>query len=239
MSEKISAFVGNFSTGLSKLLSKSPAQHFEERNSFWKKLIFRYFRTLSEKNGPFGENFSAVYWKLHSTCPKEHFEEKFSFLDIESKIFRPFGLFFLKVCENCILSSEWTFWRQLLFWKKKLVDFGHWAKNLSVDILLMELSKRLSTCLEQHFEETNVFYEKTIWFFNNLRTLSRKVSAVVEKFAAGLPKLHSTCPQEQFERNFLPEIIRFSYFFLTLSKKIWRFVKYFSMGLSSLYSLRP
>ena len=62
----------------------------------------------------------------------------------------------------------------------------------------------------------------------------------VEKIAAVMPKLHSTCLQEQFEWNFSwKKVFSFFYIIRTLSEKILAFYKFFSKELSKVFSTHP
>ena len=68
----------------------------------------------------------------------------------------------------------------------------------------------------------------------NLLTLSEHISA-------GLSKMHSTCPEEHFGRNFFffEKNQNFIYFFGLRAKNFRTFSKNFSSGLSKLHSTTP
>ena len=84
--------------------------------------------------------------------------------------------------------------------------------------------------------------ENTILFFNHFRILSEQFPLSWQKKAVGLPKLLSTCLQEQFGNNiFLKKSLEFFlFFFRKLSEKIfWIFRNFFPMGLTKVYSTCP
>ena len=74
--------------------------------------------------------------------------------------------------------------------------------------------------------------QKNYLKFQSLPDIERKVFfSFVGKFAAVLPKLHSTCLQEQFEWNFfLKNSLQFLYIMRTLSEKILAFYQFFFEG---------
>ena len=101
----------------------------------------------------------------------------------------------------------------------------------------MYLPKLLSTCPE----ETKVFSEKLIWFFNYFRTLSGKVFPFLsKKVQQGCRNWILRVYRNSLKEKFSWRMSSVSFLFLRhWAKNFWLFVNCFAMGLSKVFSKCP
>ena len=135
-----------FRSGLSKLLSTRPEEHFEDKCTFWETLFsFASCRTLNEKVSNFtimakcfrksGHGVSAGLSKLASTLSEEQFEGKFfcrkkiQFADVFGHGFKNFGTSFVPFWQR---FSKLTFlWTEVHFEHKgNLRKFFYYFRKL-------------------------------------------------------------------------------------------------------------
>ena len=134
----------------------------------------------------------------------------------EPKTFGPLAKLFRQRCENCFWCVHNVNMGSFLTKKILFSILGHWAIPFRHSL--------------EDFRAG--LLENTILFFNHFRILSEEFPLSWQKKAVGLPKLLSTCLQEQFENNiFLKKSLEFFYFFRKLSQKnFWIFRNFFQWG---------
>ena len=148
--------------------------------------------------------------KLSFTCPLERFEG-FNFTKLLSFFFscghwaKKFLYFVNNIStELSKLHSKYQWGNNgvnLFNWSTVLlILFGNWAKSLGLLTKVLWRSFE-NYILRVHQDNLRALFQKKI-IFHHFWTVSDKIRPLSQKVSNGLSKLHSTCPQEQFERIF-------------------------------------
>ena len=160
--------------------------------------------------------FSRRFFKLHSTCPENHWEGIF-FLEVFfivfghwAKIFRASVEFFLRACQNCIVSI-----RKNLSSKKQWQFHGFWAvsdfEQKTFGFLSKIFRRDCQICIlrvQRNTLKKNLFFENflPLVFFGPWEESFRHSGNNFKKL---LWKLLSTCPWDKLEETFLLKILCF------------------------------
>ena len=109
----------------------------------------------------------------------------YSFSEVSQKLYGPLAKVFRQRCENC-------------FWCVHNINMRFFLTKK----ILFSILAHCAIPFRHSFQDFRAgLLENTILFFNHFRILSEQFPLSWQKKAVGLPKLLSTCLQEQFENN--------------------------------------
>ena len=195
--------------------------------------------------------FIFVYWTNFSAFLSKDFPQKCQnwILRVRRKTLKK-NIFFWKNFSSFYRFRKWakkirpsgkTFWQGCANCFRPIDGFN----------LIISFENKIRYILAFSHTEQTLFGIQSKIFQQGCQKKLSKVSIIaghwaksffsfVGKFAAVLPKLHSTCLQEQFEWNFfLKNSLQFLYIIRTLSEKILAFYHFFSKELSEVFSTYP
>ena len=194
---------------------------------FWKKCIFfkifvlwtNFFNFWSKDFQQDCQNWNVRFHK--KTWKENNLFKKlcvcYSFSEMSQKLLALWRKFFGSVVKTAFDVSLISL-REFFFEKDQILFsiLAHWANPFWHSV--------------EDFRA--VLLENTILFFNHFRILSEQFPLSWQKKVVGLPKLLSTCLQQQFENKiFLKKSVEFFHFFRKLSQKnFWIFRNFFQWG---------
>ena len=204
LSEQFLVFSRKFLTGLSKLHSICPKEHFETKLHFigvispfrfFSDLEQNFFGLLAKKNFRQGDqNCSLPVRRILLMRNASFFEKQFfPFSDFEQDLLGLLAKNFRQSYQICVLHiHEKNFWRNTTFsWKDEFFS-PFWDTEQVYFFLFKRLSTALSklhsTCAEEQSEENHIFWRKNICFFHIWALRKKNFRLLAKKFSSSLSK---------------------------------------------------